>query len=390
MRGKPDDRRRFAIAYACSILIHALALVLLAVFAVQLIESQPAERLVADTEMTVRIETPEPAVQTHAPPAPRRPVAAPVLPRHELARVRPSAPPQPTPPPHPVVAPRPPGRPTVVPTATPTERPTATPTATPTERPTTTPTERPTIAPTERPTIAPTERPTVAPTERPSATPTERPAPAATDRPAPRSTERVAAVAVAAPPVAVPVLTSAPATAATARSLPPPPGPALTAAAAPPSPGSALSSLNARLRAALPSASPPGMQRVDLGTYSTNRVLDAYEAALAPPLEILAKTFGLIHTTRTVAHADSIAYVYERTRDLLGREVCRAYRITEHPLRDAPVPPSRLGPGAVEFPRSLADVKPVVETVEVSCRAPGMIPVEPGSITSPVPRHLTP
>jgi hypothetical protein len=101
----------------------------------------------------------------------------------------------------------------------------------------------------------------------------------------------------------------------------------------------------------------------------------------------LAKTFGLIYTTRTVLRADSVAYVYEHTHDLLGRDVCRAYRITEHPLRDATPPPNRLGPGAADMPETPRDVKPVVETVDLSCTAPGMIPVVPGSLTSPVPRH---
>jgi hypothetical protein len=39
-------------------------------------------------------------------------------------------------------------------------------------------------------------------------------------------------------------------------------------------------------------------------------------------------------------------------------------------------------------PGPLRDLKPVIETVEVSCRAPRMRPVEPGSLTSPVPRRL--
>jgi hypothetical protein len=129
------------------------------------------------------------------------------------------------------------------------------------------------------------------------------------------------------------------------------------------------------------------MQRVDVGAFDANRALDAYEAALAPPLEILAKTFGLIYTTRTVTHADSVAYVYERTHDLLGREVCRAYRITEHPQQSVTPPPNHLGPGAVEMPAPPRDEGPDVETVDVSCNAAGMIPVVPGSLTSPVPRH---
>jgi hypothetical protein len=129
------------------------------------------------------------------------------------------------------------------------------------------------------------------------------------------------------------------------------------------------------------------MERVPLGNYSTSTVLDAYEAALAPPIAILAKTFGLIYTTRTIRHADSVAYVYERTRDLLGHEVCKAYRITEHPQRPVDVAPNVSKPGAVSFPAPLRDVKPEIETINVSCNAPDMVKVEPGSITTPVPRH---
>jgi hypothetical protein len=142
------------------------------------------------------------------------------------------------------------------------------------------------------------------------------------------------------------------------------------------------------LRAALPTKPTAGMQRVDLGSgYTTNRVLDAYEAALAPPLEILAKTFGLIYTTRTLTRADSVEYVYERVHGLLGNDVCRAYKITEHPLRPTDSAPDVSKPGALTLPGALRDVKPDIETVDVPCDSPGMIKVEPGSITTPVPRR---
>jgi len=150
-----------------------------------------------------------------------------------------------------------------------------------------------------------------------------------------------------------------------------------------------LGSLNDRLRAALPTKPTAGMQRVDLGNgYTTNRVLDAYEASLAPPPEILAKTFGLIYATRTLAHADSVAYVYERTHlVVLGHEICKAYRITEHPQRapEAPVDVSK--PGAVTLPGPLRDEKPLLETVDLACDTAGMMSVEPGSLTAPVPRR---
>jgi hypothetical protein len=160
-----------------------------------------------------------------------------------------------------------------------------------------------------------------------------------------------------------------------------------TPSAAPSS--AALASLNDRLRAALPTKPTAGMQHVDLnGGYSPGSVLDAYERALAPPLEILAKTFGLIYVTRTQTRADSVAYVYERVHGLLGKDVCRAYKITEHPLRDVEKPPDYSKPGAVSFPAPLRDVKPDIETVEVPCDDKGIIKVEPGSLKSPVPRRL--
>jgi hypothetical protein len=161
--------------------------------------------------------------------------------------------------------------------------------------------------------------------------------------------------------------------------------------------GTLPASLNDRLKAALPTGAVTvnGMKRYDLGGYQTDRVIDAYEASLAPPLEILLKTFGLIYTKRTEAQADSIAYVYERTR-ILGVEVCRAYTIVEHPLRGTgpnadhigPVGPPVSGRGsAIGAPGPLPDLKPEVSTDIVPCNAKGMIPVVPGSMTSPAPRH---
>jgi hypothetical protein len=159
---------------------------------------------------------------------------------------------------------------------------------------------------------------------------------------------------------------------------------------APPSAGSAgpgLGSLNDRLRAALPTAPVATMKRYDLGENPAGNALDAYEQSLAPPLAILLKTFGLIYTKRTATQADSIAYVYERTR-VLGVDVCRAYTIVEHPLRSVPPNPDHIGPiAAPTLPGPLRDVKPEITTDVVPCSAKGMIPVTPGSLTSPAPRH---
>ncbi|MDB5071269.1 MAG: hypothetical protein JWM87_2380, partial [Candidatus Eremiobacteraeota bacterium] len=160
---------------------------------------------------------------------------------------------------------------------------------------------------------------------------------------------------------------------------------------APPGPSAspnALSSLNERLRAMLPKGPvTPGRYTPGL---DPNAAVDAYEKALAPPAEILAATFGLIRVKRTLVHADSIAYVFERRRDVLGREVCRAFRITDHPQPPPPTPMPSLAGGFARpyLPDRSPDLKPVVETVDVSCNDPRMEKVEPGSLRTPVPRHL--
>jgi len=141
--------------------------------------------------------------------------------------------------------------------------------------------------------------------------------------------------------------------------------------------------LNDRLRQ-LSRGGPVDYSMKRLDNDVAQRVLDAYEKALAPPAEILARTFGLLWTTRTVLHADSIAYVYERTRDVLGREVCKAFRITEHPLQASP---GRFDPSKPQFPGPLPNATPLLETVEMRCNDPHMQPVVPGSLKSPVPRH---
>jgi hypothetical protein len=108
--------------------------------------------------------------------------------------------------------------------------------------------------------------------------------------------------------------------------------------------------------------------------------------ALAPPAEILARTFGLIRVHRTETVADSIAYVYERISTPFG-ERCRAYRITQHPLPAAPHKYDFTDPWRNAPPGRNPDLKPVVETVDVSCHDHRMEPVVPGSLKTPVPQH---
>jgi len=118
------------------------------------------------------------------------------------------------------------------------------------------------------------------------------------------------------------------------------------------------------------------------------RARDAYEAALAPPLEILAKTFGLIRVARTMVVADSVAYVYERHHTPFG-DRCLAWRVTEHPEpQPTPWHDPAIGAPPPNFPPGAPDLKAVVEkSVEVDCNDKRMQAVAPGSLTSPVPRH---
>jgi len=110
---------------------------------------------------------------------------------------------------------------------------------------------------------------------------------------------------------------------------------------------------------------------------------------LAPPAEVLAATFGLIRVRRTIVHADSVAYVFERKRDILGREVCRAFRITDHPEPPPPTAPPSLqgGQPRIMFPDRPPDIKPIIEFVDVRCNDPRMERIVPGSLKTPVPRH---
>lgn len=110
-----------------------------------------------------------------------------------------------------------------------------------------------------------------------------------------------------------------------------------------------------------------------------------WEKLVAVPADVLARTFGLIRRTRTLVHADSVAYVFERTKDLFGREICRAFRITEHP---PPTPPPRFDPkNPLVFPDRNPNQRPITEYVNVSCDDPSMRKVVPGSLATPAPRQ---
>ncbi|MFN2459319.1 MAG: hypothetical protein ABR591_01305 [Candidatus Velthaea sp.] len=113
-------------------------------------------------------------------------------------------------------------------------------------------------------------------------------------------------------------------------------------------------------------------------------VISGYEAALAPPADVLAQTFGIVRWRRTAAGADFIEYVYEHT-NVLGIPACKAYRITEHPLLPD-VPDMRKNPPAG---RQLAPATNETVTI-VPCHADSYEHVAPGSLTTPVPRRIEP
>lgn len=139
--------------------------------------------------------------------------------------------------------------------------------------------------------------------------------------------------------------------------------------------GDKLAGLNARLRAMLPHGDADTMAHYAAPPMDPPD-LDLVERYV--PAEVLAETFGLIRITRTVFHADSTTYVFERKRDIFGREVCRAVRFTPHPQQ---TPPPRWDPnhGLVWAGRS-PDLKPEVDYIDVSCSDPRMQPVAPGSL----------
>ena len=275
--------RRYAFAYAVSILLHCLLVLFFgidllvpgSVAGVSSSESEPLRvsseqgRPVAEvtaapapTVAPLPSVAPPPVAQPRTPqprrvPPPAQPRIARSAPhRHELSKQAPTAPPQQArivalapvvkasavPSPQPTAPPTvPPAtsapRPvptvaaTIAPTSPPTVAPTLAPTAAPTVRPTVAPpppTAAPTIAPTRPPTAAPTRAPTAAPTHAPTAAPTERPATPvpATPRPAPPATPRPAPPATSrpAPPASAPPRAAATAPAAGATAAPSPGG----------------------------------------------------------------------------------------------------------------------------------------------------------------------
>jgi hypothetical protein len=155
-----------------------------------------------------------------------------------------------------------------------------------------------------------------------------------------------------------------------------PAGPAAPGAAGKPAaaPTSSLAALNDRLRSLLPHGDANTMSHFAPG-YSPPE-LDLVRQYV--PLDVLAATFGLITVTRTTVRADSVTYVFERRKDIFGRETCRALRFTPHPI--PPAPPRVDANHLPLFGPDAPNIKPEIEYVNVSCDARGIQAVEPGSL----------
>jgi hypothetical protein len=132
------------------------------------------------------------------------------------------------------------------------------------------------------------------------------------------------------------------------------------------------------------------MQHYPGETVDRDTAAAAYERAVRPPEEVLAAAFGIIRERRTNLHPDSLTYVFgEPKRNLIGRTVCRGWRVTDHPQPSAPSAPGSLvgGRPTIAFPGPPPDLKPIIEYVDVACDDPRMEKHVPGTLATPVPRH---
>ncbi len=122
----------------------------------------------------------------------------------------------------------------------------------------------------------------------------------------------------------------------------------------------------------------------------------AYDQRLAPPLDILRRTFGLIYQRRTAGTPDSIAYVYD-SYSIGPITMCKAWKIVEHPeqaIREvgAATHSSGIG-GAVASNANSPDVRhdnggaAQIDTVQFPCTVKSYTPVARGSLSAPVQRH---
>lgn len=127
-----------------------------------------------------------------------------------------------------------------------------------------------------------------------------------------------------------------------------------------------------------------------------DNAVSAYEQRLAPPPDILSRTFGFIYERRTTSHPDSLAYVYD-VYSIGPITMCKAWKITEHPY--VPVAEvgavarnAGIGGGVVTNANSpvvrhdnggAADVA----TVQFPCTEKSYTAIRRGSLATPLPRH---
>jgi hypothetical protein len=127
-----------------------------------------------------------------------------------------------------------------------------------------------------------------------------------------------------------------------------------------------------------------------------DRAMAAYEADLAPPADVLRRTFGVMYERRTNGHPDSIAYVFD-TYKIGPITMCKAWKIVEHPAQPVnevgPVAGSAgIGGGVVTNANSSVvrhdnGGRPDVSVVQFPCSPKSYTAVAPGSIRTPLPRH---
>jgi hypothetical protein len=139
-------------------------------------------------------------------------------------------------------------------------------------------------------------------------------------------------------------------------------------------------------------------KRVAIGDAQSvfNDAMSAYEARLAPPPDILRRTFGYIYRPRTTSAPDSLTYVYD-TYAIGPVTVCKAWKIEEHPyqaVREVGAIAGSAGiGGAVATSRNSPDVRhdnggdPNISTVVFPCSVKSYTAIRPGSLTAPLPLH---
>ena len=124
--------------------------------------------------------------------------------------------------------------------------------------------------------------------------------------------------------------------------------------------------------------------------------MTAYEQRLAPPPDILSRTFGFIYERRTASHPDSIAYVYD-TYSIGPITMCKAWKIIEHPnqaVREVGAVGGSAGIGGGVVTNANSSVlrhdnggTAEVQTVQFPCTEKSYTAVRRGSLTAPLSRH---